>query len=250
MEWYYAKDRKQVGPFTEGEFSDLIGKGEITASTLVWNADLTDWKPFSAVRDRYPQFKAAPPALAAADLTNCSECGRPHPQTEMIQYENIWVCADCKPRFAQKIKEGVQPQGLLTYAGFWIRFGAKMIDGIILWFVYLLVGFLAGIALDFSDQPEAAIASSLIMSFFQLLINAAYITFFLGRYSATPGKMACGLTVVQPDRRPISYPRALGRFFAELLSSIILCIGYIMAAFDSEKRALHDRICNTRVIRS
>jgi hypothetical protein len=34
-----------------------------------------------------------------------------------------------------------------------------------------------------------------------------------------------------------------------LLSSLTLAIGYIMAAFDDEKRSLHDRICDTRVIR-
>jgi uncharacterized RDD family membrane protein YckC len=39
-----------------------------------------------------------------------------------------------------------------------------------------------------------------------------------------------------------------GRFSAEILSGLIFYIGYIMVAFDSEKRALHDRICNTRVI--
>jgi uncharacterized RDD family membrane protein YckC len=43
--------------------------------------------------------------------------------------------------------------------------------------------------------------------------------------------------------------RAFGRYFGKLLSAIILGIGYIMAAFDSEKRALHDMICDTRVIK-
>ena len=38
-------------------------------------------------------------------------------------------------------------------------------------------------------------------------------------------------------------------FFAEMLSGMILGIGYLMAAFDDEKRALHDRICDTRVVR-
>ena len=41
--------------------------------------------------------------------------------------------------------------------------------------------------------------------------------------------------------------RAIGRHFSEWLSSILF-IGYIMAAFDEEKRALHDRICGTRVV--
>jgi uncharacterized RDD family membrane protein YckC len=43
--------------------------------------------------------------------------------------------------------------------------------------------------------------------------------------------------------------RAFGRYFAKILSAIILGIGYIMVGFDSEKRGLHDMICDTRVIR-
>ena len=44
--------------------------------------------------------------------------------------------------------------------------------------------------------------------------------------------------------------RAIGRYFAAMLSSLILCIGYLLIAFDAEKRALHDMICDTRVIKT
>lgn len=81
-------------------------------------------------------------------------------------------------------------------------------------------------------------------------IHIAYPTYFLGKYSATFGKMACGLKVVRPDGEKISYARACARFFAEFLSSIILGIGYLMVAFDEERRALHDRICDTRVVKA
>ena len=65
----------------------------------------------------------------------------------------------------------------------------------------------------------------------------------------TPGKMALDLKVVRPDGGPISLGRAVGRYFAKIVSGIILMIGYIMAGFDSEKRALHDMMCDTRVIK-
>jgi uncharacterized RDD family membrane protein YckC len=61
--------------------------------------------------------------------------------------------------------------------------------------------------------------------------------------------MACRLKVVTPEGNPISYGRALGRALASILSGMICAIGYIMAAFDEEKRSLHDRICNTRVVK-
>jgi uncharacterized RDD family membrane protein YckC len=55
--------------------------------------------------------------------------------------------------------------------------------------------------------------------------------------------------VITADGEPITYWRAFGRYFGKLLSGIILGIGYLMAAFDEEKRALHDRICHTRVVK-
>ena len=61
--------------------------------------------------------------------------------------------------------------------------------------------------------------------------------------------MALGLKVVRPNGMPVDLPRAFGRYFAKMLSAIILFIGYIMAGFDAEKRALHDMICDTRVVK-
>jgi uncharacterized RDD family membrane protein YckC len=83
-----------------------------------------------------------------------------------------------------------------------------------------------------------------------LALGAAYEVYFLTAHGATPGKMALGLRVIRTDGGPISPMLALGRHFALFLSGFIFMIGYIMAAFDPEKRALHDRICETRVIYS
>jgi uncharacterized RDD family membrane protein YckC len=57
------------------------------------------------------------------------------------------------------------------------------------------------------------------------------------------------LKIVVEDGSRINYLRAFGRHFAKWLSSMILLIGFIMAAFDDERRTLHDRICETRVVR-
>ena len=88
-----------------------------------------------------------------------------------------------------------------------------------------------------------------MMMILQLAVSAGYETWFVGRFQATPGKMALGLKVVRPNGDRVSYARALGRYFAEILSGLTLAIGYIIAAFDEEKRTLHDRICDTRVVR-
>jgi uncharacterized RDD family membrane protein YckC len=177
---------------------------------------------------------------------SCCECGTQVEQEEMFHYENSWVCANCKPVFLQKIKEGVSTAGKLEYAGFWIRAGAKILDGIILTVINAILQF---IIFSLAGKNQGALLAAVVLTnLLNMAINIGYVTFFLGKFGATPGKMACKLKVVTPEGGDITYMRAFGRFWGEMLSGIILGIGFLMVAFDEEKRALHDRICNTRVI--
>jgi len=140
--------------------------------------------------------------------------------------------------------------GTLPYAGFWIRVVAKLVDSAILW--------AAGLALNFAvapllygqgpDTPSPFLDDRPPLLLLQFAVAAAYYTAFVGRYGATPGKMAAGLKIVTPAGGAVTYGTALCRYFAEILSGVILGIGYLMVAFDIEKRALHDRICRTRVV--
>jgi uncharacterized RDD family membrane protein YckC len=70
----------------------------------------------------------------------------------------------------------------------------------------------------------------------------------IGKYGSTFGKMACNIKIVRADGSPASFGLAFGRYFAKMLSGLILGIGYFMAGFDDEKRALHDRLCETRAV--
>jgi len=143
----------------------------------------------------------------------------------------------------------------LDYAGFWMRFLAKLIDG-------LIIGVVIGIPLGFFLIPRLTSGSpaqlqSVLTHFmtapFQLVeaaVGLLFNGFFLGRFGATPGKMALGLKVVTPEGLPISYGRAFGRSAAEIISRLICFIGYLLAAFDAQKRTLHDHMATTRVIRA
>jgi uncharacterized RDD family membrane protein YckC len=64
---------------------------------------------------------------------------------------------------------------------------------------------------------------------------------------ATLGKMAVGIKVGDEQGQRISGLNAVGRWFAKIISYLILFIGFIMAAFDSRKQALHDKIASTVV---
>ena len=63
------------------------------------------------------------------------------------------------------------------------------------------------------------------------------------------GKKALGIIVTDISGQRISFGRATGRYFAKQLSTIILLIGYIMAAFTEKKQALHDMMAGTLVIK-
>ena len=140
--------------------------------------------------------------------------------------------------------------GAFNYAGFWIRFGAIAIDAFILWIANMIIFIPLGILAPTSEENPFIILSLMpLLMIAQYAIPAAYDTWFVGKYGATPGKMACKIKVVVADGGRVTYMRAFGRHFAKWLSSMILAIGFIMAAFDDEKRTLHDRICETRVVR-
>ena len=193
-----------------------------------------------------PIIPSEPPSNYQTSMgtSRCSECGRELNENELIRFGNTLVCAECKPLYVQKLREGVAPAGEMVFAGFWIRVGAKIIDGVLIGVGGLVIYFLVEFVI------RNAIAVGILQNIIYMAYTFFYMTYFLGKYSATPGKMACGLKVVRPDGEKISYARAFGRFLAEFLSTFILYIGYIIVAFDEERRALHDRICDTRVIRT
>jgi uncharacterized RDD family membrane protein YckC len=80
-------------------------------------------------------------------------------------------------------------------------------------------------------------------------MGASYEAFFVVKYAATPGKMLCRLQVLTPGGQKLKTGRAIGRYFAKLLSSMTCAVGFLLAAFDEQKRTLHDHICSTRVMR-
>src|SRR6185436_17758436 len=144
MNWYYAVSGQQQGPISETELEALITSGSITAATLVWREGLSEWQPLAKVRGGM----LAPGGMPLNGGVVCSQCQQIFPPDQVIRFGEANVCAACKPMFVQKLKEGVN-LGQLNYAGFWIRFLAKIIDNLILVVVvglplFLLLFFVIG----------------------------------------------------------------------------------------------------------
>jgi len=260
MNWHYFEQGQQTGPVTGEQLLQLFQAGTINDETLVWRAGLENWQPYhqseiaSARTDREPTVAETAPGEHEAV---CVECGKIFPVGETIRHGNARICAACKPVFLQKLAEGVRVNtGDLNYAGFGIRFAAKFLDGLILGVPFIVIFFLAMMPMMRADahgaRPNQFEPVQLLPMFIQfgfIVVRLAYQIFFLGKFGATPGKMLCKLRVVTAEGGRFGYGRAAGRCLAEILSGMTCYIGYLMVLFDSkEKRALHDHICNTRVI--
>jgi uncharacterized RDD family membrane protein YckC len=121
-----------------------------------------------------------------------------------------------------------------VYGGFWARGGALFIDGLVLSFSTVFV------------SPFLPPALSL---FVLLLIPAVYETAMEAGSGATMGKRLFGLRVTGLDGQPISLRRSAGRHFAHYLSALFL-VGYLIVPFNRRKRALHDFMAGTVVIKA
>lgn len=259
MPWYYAQNNQRFGPYTDQEFSNMVAQGSVAADTLVWRDGMQNWLPYAQVQ---PMAQPGPvmdslapnagPMAGDPDkpMVVCSSCHRAFPEDEVIQYQGSYVCATCKPVFVQRLREGGTMVGEMNYAGFWIRFAAYFLDSILLAVFNGALGFVVGLSMAATgNNPDVMVGLQVMLQIVGLIVGVSYFTFFNGRFGATPGKMACGLKIVTAEGQPISYLRAFARYWALLLSGLTLLIGFIIAAFDDEKRALHDHICSTRVIR-
>ena len=199
------------------------------------------------------------------DIRYCSQCGQPSRVEELARFGDALVCPNCKGSFVQKLREGVSPvSSTFQYAGFWIRFLAILIDGIILAVVGGVIQFMfmggsiasmGRLGRDVPpDQAFAALAPMLgligLAWLISIAIGCSYEALFVSRFGATPGKMVCSLKVVRPDGGPISLGRGVARYFGKMLSYMAFMIGFIIAGFDEQKRAMHDYICDTRVIKA
>ena len=143
-------------------------------------------------------------------------------------------CPNCGASLAAEAKFcaqcGDQLSGVVA-AGFWIRFGAVLVDAVILTVVNFVL--------------TAIIGSTAV--FLGLAVGIVYTIGFWTASGATPGKMVFGLRVVTVDGDPIGLDKAIIRYIGLWVNVLTLGIGYLFIAFRKDKRGLHDLIAGTVV---
>lgn len=143
------------------------------------------------------------------------------------------------------------------YGGFWWRVLAYFIDFVVLYIAFTVIIIVLGIGATLGSmagsgaESAASTALGLVVILLSILGNWLYFALMeSSALQATVGKLAVGVVVTDLNGNRISFARATGRYFAKILSGLILLIGYIMVAFTERKQGLHDMIAGTLVWKS
>jgi uncharacterized RDD family membrane protein YckC len=131
----------------------------------------------------------------------------------------------------------------LRPAGFWRRVFALLIDLGLVWLLFRVEDLVAALLARWDLLARAFDHT------FALVVPVAYFVVAHGTWGRTVGKALAGVRVVGASGEGLGYPRALGRQFAWVLSALPLLVGFLMVAARADKRALHDLIAGTRVVR-
>jgi uncharacterized RDD family membrane protein YckC len=208
--WHFTIGQQQYGPVPLDELKQRVAGGQVTGTDMIWQEGMATWQPVSTMPHLFPAVQTP------------------------LSYAAPAVYMD--PNAAE-------------YVGFWWRVLAYMIDYFVLLVPSLIISFIT--TAGGSRSPSSAeVGLQLIGSVLNLVMGWLY---HAGMESstkqATLGKLACGLVVTDMNGARLSFGRATGRYFAKILSALILCIGFIMVAFTQKKQGLHDMIASTLVVK-
>lgn len=140
----------------------------------------------------------------------------------------------------------------MIYAGFLVRFFAVFLDALVLISgIILLLGLIAAvILLTGRDQliHDDFYVPVFLWTILFLAVN--YNVFMLsGIHSATLGKRWMNIKVLNTEGDRLTPARAFGRLIALLFSHLLLLTGFLIQPFTPRKRALHDLLAGTIVVR-
>lgn len=246
--WYFVKDGQRNGPMRREELDAHIAAGAVGGDTLVWRPGLAAWVPASQLAELGVPPPVPPPPLPAP----AAESG--FAPSEASDGGSEFAAGAPAAAFAPGAEKAVAAAPRLEFAAFRSRLAAKLVD------IVLLAGIGRGVEWGVTRwvysgvmpaPPDwAGFLEALVwLVSINTLVAMVYTVFFQRLHEGTPGKRLLGLRVVRADGSRLSVARSFGRYWAEQLTGFTFLAGYVMAAFDDQKRALHDYISDTRVVR-
>lgn len=184
-------------------------------------------------------------------VRRCARCGSTFCRDCLVDINGMPHCATCKTEQLMDVRSGVDRRQL-QLAGFWKRFAAAIIDGIVMAIpVWLLVGgmmiFLVSTG-AFENMAEPPLWVNFIQLPLALLTPLYEGTMYAWKNGQTLGKMALQIRVVRADGSEITTGQGWGRAWMKFLFSCFCIVDYIPFFFTEERTTLHDMVAKTRVI--
>ena len=168
-------------------------------------------------------------------------------------------CRYCGEIFDSRVKKSGRRRNSASedYAGFWLRFVATFVDGLICSVVLFVVLMIVGgilVAINGPGGKNEPGPAELILGFLIWGIAIVFPWLYSAFQESSPaqatlGKKMLGIQVTDLDGNRISFGQASGRHFGKILSNLVCSIGFIMAGFTEKQQALHDILAGTLVVR-
>jgi uncharacterized RDD family membrane protein YckC len=176
----------------------------------------------------------------------CKVCGQDNPPEANFCGNcgaTLVVTAESPGPTAEAGYPAVTPAVTEKYADFWIRFGAAIIDAIVVWLISFVLSFIVRVLPFFPYGWFSVLVTP-------VPIGLLYYWLFIGLRGQTPGKMAVSIKVVNYEGdRPGLANAALREILGKLISTIVLFIGFLWIIFDDNKQGWHDKIASTYVVK-
>jgi uncharacterized RDD family membrane protein YckC len=207
-------------------------------------------EPDAAVTPLRPP--AAPPPPSATPATPITKATAEHLSPSADQAA---LLRDLAGRLqARKGEPKAEP--VVRYAGFFVRVGALLVDGLVLGafgvplaaagYLGIRTGMLV-IGHNEPIEPDETVLTLLTAGWFAMAI--VYFTVLHRSYGQTIGKALFGLELRTIDLREVGVVRCFVRTLGYAVSSSFLGFGFLLVALTPRKRGWHDFLAGTCVVR-
>jgi uncharacterized RDD family membrane protein YckC len=136
----------------------------------------------------------------------------------------------------------------MSYAGFWKRVAAAIIDAIVTMTGGFAIGFVFGIVMVAGGTNDPAVLEGMGNILGIILSWGYYAVMESSPTQGTLGKMALGIKVTDLEGNKVGFGQATGRHFGKIISALLLLIGFFMVAFTKKKQGLHDMMAGCLVV--
>lgn len=226
-QWHVGRGGQSTGPYSTEQLRQMAAAGRISPGDLIWKEGMEKWTDCVTVQGLFPATRTATRSQSSPDFN---------------PYQSPTIDATMP-------SSGEMGSGRIIYAGFFPRVGASILDTVFLTLITLIPALGIGIASVMIVGPDGgANVAAAIGNLFGLIVGVAYyVGLETSAKQATWGKQIVGIKVTDLNGRRITFGRALGRYFAKILSGCTI-IGWFMPLFTEKKQALHDIVAGTFVI--